>query len=53
MSIYADLTDLPRDALDALGPVAPGAGGGALKLVGTVIVGVGLLTWALKKRDAL
>jgi hypothetical protein len=53
MSIYADLTELPRDALDALGPVAPGAGGGVLKLVGTVMVGVGLLTWALKKRDAL
>ena len=26
---------------------------GLLKLVGTVIVGVGALTWALRRRDAL
>ena len=53
MSVYADLTVLPRDALDALGPVEPGVGGGVLKLVGTVVVGVGALTWALRRRDAL
>ncbi len=40
MSIYADLTILPPDALEALGPVAPGVGGGVLKLIGTVVVGV-------------
>ena len=43
MSIYADLTVLPDDALEILGPVAPGLGGGALKLVGIAIVGVGVL----------
>ena len=53
MSIYADITVLPDDALDTLGPVAPGVGGGVLKLVGTVLVGVTALTWALRKRDAL
>jgi ABC-type transport system involved in multi-copper enzyme maturation permease subunit len=53
MSIYADLTDLTGDALDTLGPVAPGVGGGILKLAGTVLVGVGVLTWALRRRDAL
>lgn len=53
LSIYADLTELPQDALDALGPVSPGLGGGALKLAGTVAVGVGVLTWALRRRDAL
>jgi hypothetical protein len=53
MSIYADLTVLPREALDALGPVLPGAGGGVLKLAGTVIVGTGILSWALRQRDAL
>jgi len=53
MSIYADLTTLSGDALDTLGPVAPGVGGGVLKLVGTVVVGVGVLTWALRRRDAL
>jgi hypothetical protein len=53
MSIYADITALSGDALDTLGPVAPGVGGGVLKLVGTVAVGVGVLTWALRRRDAL
>jgi ABC-2 type transport system permease protein len=53
MSIYADLTSLTGDALDTLGPVAPGVGGGVLKLIGTVVVGVGVLTWALRRRDAL
>ena len=53
MSIYADLTVLPDDALEVLGPVAPGLGGGALKLVGTAVVGVGILLWALRRRDAL
>jgi ABC-type transport system involved in multi-copper enzyme maturation permease subunit len=53
MSVYADLTVLPGDALDALGPVAPGAGGGVLKLAGTVVVGISALTWALRRRDAL
>jgi ABC-2 type transport system permease protein len=53
MSIYADILVLPEDALGTLGPVAPGVGGGVLKLAGTVLVGVTALTWALRKRDAL
>ncbi|MBA3362006.1 MAG: hypothetical protein ACR2NT_01820 [Acidimicrobiia bacterium] len=53
MSIYADLTALSGDALSTLGPVAPRSGRGVLKLVGTVLVGVGVLTWALRRRDAL
>lgn len=53
MSIYADLTTLPPDALDSLGPVLPGVGGGVIKLAATVLVGVGVLTLALRRRDAL
>jgi ABC-2 type transport system permease protein len=53
MSIYADLTALPPDALEVLGPVSPGVGGGVVKLAVTVAVGVGVLTWALHRRDAL
>lgn len=53
MSIFADLTDLPRDALDALGPVTAGAGGGALKIVGLVIVAVSAFAWIIRTRDAL
>ena len=53
LSIFADLRDLPRDALDALGPVLPGAGGGVAKLVGVVVVSLAIFTWALRTRDAL
>jgi ABC-2 type transport system permease protein len=53
LSIFADLRQLPRDALDALGPVLPGAGGGAAKLVGVVVVSLAVFTWALRTRDAL
>ncbi len=53
LSIFADLRELPRDALDALGPVLPGAGGGAAKLVGVVLVSLAIFTWALRTKDAL
>ncbi len=53
LSIFADLRELPRDALDALGPVLPGVGGGVAKLVGVVLVSLAIFTWALRTRDAL
>ena len=53
LSIYADLTVLPSDALEALGQVAPSVITGVVKLVVAVGVGTGVLTWALKRRDAL
>lgn len=53
LSIFADLRVLPRDALDALGPVLPGAGGGVAKIAGVVLVSLSIFTWALRSRDAL
>lgn len=53
VSIFADIRELPRDALDVLGPVEPGMGGGMVKIVGVVVVAVGIFTWALRTRDAL
>jgi hypothetical protein len=53
MSIYASVSDFGPDAVAGLGPIAPGAGGGIAKLVAVLVVGVALLTWALRKRDAL
>jgi len=54
LSIYADLAPVfGDDALEALGPVSAGLGGGMLKIGGTVVVGLLVLTWALRKRDAL
>ncbi|HEX6301295.1 MAG TPA: ABC transporter permease [Acidimicrobiia bacterium] len=53
-SIYVDLVDttgLPID--EALGAVAPGIGGGLAKLGVVLVLGLGVLTWALQKRDAL
>lgn len=55
LSIYADVavgwTDEAANGM--LGPVVPGVGGGVAKLLGVLIVGFGVLTWALKRRDAL
>ncbi|MDP3984178.1 MAG: hypothetical protein Q8Q52_04130, partial [Acidimicrobiia bacterium] len=47
VSIYADLADLPAGALDGLGSVEPGVGGGLAKLAVTVAVGSAALYWAL------
>ena len=54
LSIYGGLEDGFGDvARDNLGPVTTGVGGGMAKLAVTVLIGFGVLTWALKKRDAL
>ncbi len=53
LSIYADLTLLPEDALDVLGNVPPSVTSGVVKLLAMVVIGTGALTWALKRRDAL
>jgi hypothetical protein len=54
LSIYADLAPVFGDeAAEALGPLVAGVGGGVAKIAGTVIVGLLVLTWALRKRDAL
>jgi ABC-type transport system involved in multi-copper enzyme maturation permease subunit len=53
-SIYVDMVDttgLPVD--EALGAVAPGVGGGLVKLSVVLVLGLAVLTWALRKRDAL
>lgn len=55
LSIYADIAPAfdMQGAGDVLGPVTPGVGGGVLKLLGVMAVGIGVLTWALRSRDAL
>jgi hypothetical protein len=54
LSIYAGLEDnFGPVATDALGPVTAGVGGGIAKLAAVVVVGLGVLIWALRQRDAL
>ncbi|HSJ27352.1 MAG TPA: ABC transporter permease [Acidimicrobiia bacterium] len=53
MSGYADLDDLPPDALDVLGTVEPGIGGAIATVVVLVVVGTLVLTWAVRSRDAV
>jgi hypothetical protein len=54
LSIYAGLEDqFGEVALETLGPVTIGVGGGVLKLTAVVLLGLGVLTWALNRRDAL
>lgn len=54
-SIYADLVpEFPDTVADfALGPVVPGVGGGVAKIVVVLVLGWGVLTWALRARDAI
>lgn len=54
-SIYADLApSFPDDVAEvALGPVAPGVGGGVIKLGVALVLGWAVLTWALRERDAI
>ncbi len=55
VSVYAGLIgDLP-DWLAAtyLEPMVPGVGGGLIKIAIVVLLGWGVLTWALKERDAV
>lgn len=53
LSIYADLTELPGVAGEMLGSVKPGVGGGVVTVLVLVALGVSVLTWALKSRDAV
>jgi ABC-2 type transport system permease protein len=54
LSIYAGLEDGFGDvAGETLGPVTAGIGGGVAKLAAAILLGFAVLTWALKKRDAL
>ncbi len=53
MSIYGSFQDLGQEALEGLGPMTVGAGGGIAKLGVVLAIGISILTWALKKRDAL
>ena len=54
LSIYHDLASVfGAEAAEALGPVDAGVGGGVAKIAGTLVVGLLVLTWALRKRDAL
>jgi hypothetical protein len=53
-SIYVDMVDTTGFSVDeALGAVAPGVGGGLVKLGVVLVLGLTVLTWALRKRDAL
>ena len=53
-SVYVDLVDVTGiDQAADLAGVAPGVGGGMAKLVAVLAVGVAVLTWALRRRDAL
>lgn len=55
LSIYADIAPVfdAEGAGDVLGPVTAGVGGGVLKLAAVMVVGLAVLTWALRRRDAL
>ncbi len=53
MAIYADLTELPRDAADVLGGVEPGVGGAAVTIAVLIVLGISVLTWAMRARDAV
>lgn len=54
MSIYASSEAALGEVAEAmLGPVTAGAGGGILKLAGAMALGLVVLTWALRWRDAL
>lgn len=53
LSGYGGIEDLPRDAMDVLGSVAPGAGGAIAKVVALFLLGTTVLTWAVRRRDAV
>lgn len=54
MSVYAGIEDdLGEVATEMLGPVEAGVGLGVLKLGAVLLVGLVVLTWALRRRDAL
>lgn len=53
LSVYADLAPGDEELSQALGPVVPGVGGGVLKVMVVALLGWVLLTWALRRRDAM
>lgn len=54
VSIFADLTDEFGEAAEnMLGTVTAGVGGGVVKIIAVVLTGLAILTWALRRRDAL
>lgn len=53
LAIYADLAELPRDAMDVLGSVVPGTGGSLVTIGVLVAIGVSVLIWAMRYRDAV
>jgi ABC-2 type transport system permease protein len=53
MSGYADLDELPPEALDVLGTVEPGIGGAVVTVAALVLVGTLVLAWAVRSRDAV
>lgn len=54
LSGYADLIGTNEEWMTgALGPVTPGVGGAVAKVVVIAVLGVALLTWALRSRDAV
>lgn len=53
MSIFGGIRELPAGALEVLDPVLPSVGGGISKILATVVLGVGVFAWALRRRDAL
>jgi hypothetical protein len=54
LSIYAGLEDgFGEVAREAMSPVTAGVGGGVAKLGAVLLIGLLVLTWALRRRDAL
>lgn len=53
LSVYADLVPADGELTNALGPVAPGAGGAVAKVLVVAVLGWLLLAWALRRRDAM
>jgi ABC-type transport system involved in multi-copper enzyme maturation permease subunit len=52
LSIYADLETLERDVLEVI-ILTPGAGGGIVKVAVVVALGIAILSWAIRRRDAV
>lgn len=53
LSVFYDLIEGGEEMEVALGPVRPGTGGAVAKVVVVMVIGWLLLTWALRRRDAL
>jgi ABC-type transport system involved in multi-copper enzyme maturation permease subunit len=52
LSIYADLETLEQGVLDVI-ILTPGTGGGIAKVAVIVALGVAILAWAIRRRDAV